>query len=197
MSVPYTTPPSLARGARVALLAPAGPLAGKPDLERAEQNVRSLGWQPLTYPHALAREGYLAGDDASRLADLNAAIRDPRVDGIWCLRGGYGVMRILDGLDTDAMRSRPRAVIGFSDITALHTAVGKHAEVIGYHGPHAAAPLTSFSRDSLTRAVVQGTDSCGIAPAARTMRPGRAQGRLVGANLCPRRADPRLRVSAP
>ena len=51
------------------------------------------------------------GDDTSRLADLNAAIRDPRIDGIWCLRGGYGTMRILDAVDYDSLRRKPKAVI--------------------------------------------------------------------------------------
>src|SRR3978361_2026016 len=112
MSVPYTTPPSLAPGARGARLAPAAPLAAPSDLERAESNVRALGWEAHTYPHALSRDGYLAGDDASRLADLNAAIRDPRIDGIWCLRGGYGTMRILDAIDYDSLRRTPKAIIG-------------------------------------------------------------------------------------
>ena len=177
------TPPLLAPGARVALVAPAGPVSKDGTFHTAVQQAKSFGWEPVIGDNVGARTRYLAGSDEQRLHDLNAAFRDESIDGIWCLRGGYGVMRILDGLDTAAMRSRPRAVIGFSDITALHTAVGRHAEVIGYHGPHAAAHLTSFSRDSLTRAVVQGTDSCGIAPAARTLRPGRAQGRLVGGNL--------------
>ena len=177
------TPPLLAPGARVALVAPAGPVSKDGTFHTAVQQATSFGWEPVIGDNVGARTRYLAGSDEQRLHDLNAAFRDESIDGIWCLRGGYGVMRILDGLDTAAIRSRPRAIIGFSDITALHTAVGRHAEVIGYHAPHAAAHLTSFSRDSLTRAVVHGTDSCGIAPAARTLRPGRARGRLVGGNL--------------
>ena len=189
MSVPYTTPPSLAPGARVALLAPAGPLAGQPDLERAEQNVRSLGWQPLTYPHALAREGYLAGDDASRLADLNAAIRDPRIDGIWCLRGGYGVMRILDAIDYDALRRAPKPIIGFSDITALHLAVRARSGIVSYHGPAARAELTPFSRESLacatgtTTATSAARDPFADAPPLTWLQEGRAVGPLEGGNL--------------
>ena len=177
------TPPLLAPGARVALVAPAGPVSKDATHRTAVQQARSFGWEPVIGENVTARTRYLAGTDEQRLNDLNAALRDDTIDGIWCLRGGYGVMRILDGLDVDAMRSRPRALIGFSDITALHAALGRHSQVIGYHGPHAAAPLTSFSRDSLTRAVILGTDSCGVAPAARTIRSGRAEGRLVGGNL--------------
>ena len=177
------TPPLLAPGARVALVAPAGPVSKDGVFRTAVQQARSFGWEAVIGDNATARTRYLAGSDEQRLLDLNAALRDDTIDGIWCLRGGYGVMRILDGLDTAAMSARPRAVIGFSDITALHAALGRHSQVVGYHGPHAAAPLTSFSRDSLTRAIVDGTDSCGLAPAARTFRSGRAEGRLVGGNL--------------
>ena len=177
------TPHPLAAGARVALVAPAGPLRGAEDLARAEANTRALGWEPVVAPHALARTGYLAGDDASRAADVNAALRDPRVDAVWCLRGGYGAMRILAAIDWAALRERPRPLIGFSDITALHAAAGRVAGVASYHGPTARAVLTPFSRDSLERAVARGGDPCGRAPAADCLRGGRARGRLVGGNL--------------
>ena len=167
--MPYTTPPSLAAGARVALLAPAGPLADESQLERAEHNVRSLGWESVTYPHALSRDGYLAGDDASRLADLNAAIHDPRIDGIWCLRGGYGVMRILDAIDYESLRRAPKPIIGFSDITALHLAVRARCHIVSYHGPPARAELTPFSRESLARAT-GATGSTGDAPVTSSAR---------------------------
>ncbi|MEO8880038.1 MAG: LD-carboxypeptidase [Gemmatimonadaceae bacterium] len=187
--MPYTTPPLLAPGARVALLAPAGPLADTGDLERAERNVRAMGWEPHTSPHALERDGYLAGDDASRLADLNAAIRDPRIDGIWCLRGGYGAMRILDAIDYDSLRRVPKAIIGYSDITALHLAVRVRADIVTYHGPTARAVLTPFSRESLTRAtsVTSGTtvarDPFAGAPPLTWLQEGSAPGRLEGGNL--------------
>jgi muramoyltetrapeptide carboxypeptidase len=189
MSVPYTTPPALAPGARVALLAPAGPLASPADVERAERNVRDLGWEPRTYPGALARDGYLAGDDASRLADLNAAIRDPRIDGIWCLRGGYGSMRILDAVDYDSLRRRPKAVIGFSDITALHLAIRARSDLVSFHGPTARAELTPFSRESLARATLAtSSDHSARNPFASSapltwLQEGRATGRLEGGNL--------------
>src|SRR5690606_7823339 len=81
-------------GSRIALIAPAGPLP-EGAIERAERRVRELGWEPLTARHARARRGYLAGTDRERLADLEDAIESPENDGIWCLRGGYGTMRLL------------------------------------------------------------------------------------------------------
>ncbi|MFL5577792.1 MAG: LD-carboxypeptidase [Gemmatimonadaceae bacterium] len=177
-------PPALAPGARVALVSPAGPLRDDTDLARAVENARALGWEPTVGEHALARRGYFAGEDEARLADLNRAIADDRVDGVWCLRGGYGAMRLLPALDYDALRRRPKALVGYSDITALHAAVGRRAGVATFHGPTARAELTPFSRASLERALAAGGDEpCGAAPAARTLRPGRARGVLAGGNL--------------
>ena len=167
----------------MALVAPAGPLRNAAELDTAIANAESLGWTPSVGAHVLARDGYLAGTDAERLADLNNALKGSSTDGIWCLRGGYGTMRLLDRVDYAALASRPRAIIGFSDVTALHAAVGRRADLVSYHGPTARGPLAPFSRDSLVRAVATGSDSCGDARGARTIAPGRARGRLVGGNL--------------
>ena len=183
MSVPIVSPPALAVGARVALLSPAGPLAGDEDLERAMRNARTLGWEPHASPHALAREGYLGGDDASRLADLNAAIRDPRIDAIWCLRGGYGSMRVLDAIDYDALRRAPKAIIGYSDITALHLAVRARSGIVSFHGPTARAVLTPFSRQSLLCATSGGCDPFAESSPLTWLQEGSAAGRLEGGNL--------------
>ena len=166
----------------MALVAPAGPLRGPEDLHRAQDNARSLGWQPVTASHVLARDGYLAGSDANRLADLNDALTDEHTDAIWCVRGGYGAMRLLGGIDYAAMRRRPKPIVGYSDITALHAAIGTRCETVTYHGPTARAELTPFSRSSLQRAL-DGGDPCGEATEAVTLRAGRARGRLVGGNL--------------
>ena len=176
-------PPPLAPGARVALIAPAGPLRDAGDLERAAANARSLGWEPVPGSSALDRLGYFAGTDAARLADLNRALNDPAIDAVWCIRGGYGAMRLLPGIDYGALVRRPRALIGYSDITALHAAAGASAGLITFHGPTARAELTPFSRSSLERAVRQDLPLCGQAPGARTVVPGRAEGRLAGGNL--------------
>ncbi len=177
-------PPPLAPGARVALVAPAGPLRDATELERAESNARAFGWEPVVGAHALARHDYFAGDDAARLADVNTALRARDVDAIWCLRGGYGAMRLLEEIDYGALAARPRALIGYSDITALHCAVAARVPgLVTFHGPTARAALSPFSRDSLRRAVVDGADPCGAMPTARVLRRGHAAGRLAGGNL--------------
>jgi muramoyltetrapeptide carboxypeptidase len=176
-------PPPLSAGARVALVAPAGPLRSPDELDLAIAQVRSLGWEAVVGDNALARAGYLAGDDEMRIRDLDAAFADDTIDGIWCLRGGYGAMRLLRALDYPALARHPKALIGYSDITALHAAVGVECGLVTYHGPTARTKLSDFSRDSMVRALIEREDPCGAAPDARILRGGRARGRLVGGNL--------------
>ena len=176
-------PPLLPAGARVALVAPAGPLSGPEELDTSIANARSLGWEPVPGANVLARHGYLGGTDAERLQDLNAALADESVDAIWSARGGYGAMRLLPYVDWAALSRRPRALIGFSDVTALHAAASTRCGLVTYHAPTARGALTEFSRTSLARAVIEGSDPCGRAEGARTVRGGRTRGRLVGGNL--------------
>lgn len=177
-------PRLLGPGSRVALVSPAGPLRDESDLDRAIENTRSLGWEPVVGAHVLERDGYLAGSDEHRLADLNRFAADSSIDGVWCIRGGYGTMRLLDGLDFDAWRTHPKALIGYSDVTALHAALTKQAGLVTYHGPTARAALTELTRESLRQIVACGCRGYRIDSAdIECLRPGRARGRLVGGNL--------------
>lgn len=179
---PLIAPPLLAPGARVALISPSGPLRDVTELARAEGHARVFGWETLVGPHAMGRVGYFAGTDEQRAADLVSAIADPTIDGIWCLRGGYGAARLLPMLNLEAISAQPKTLIGYSDITALHAAWW-HAGVTSFHGPTGRSELTMMTRDSLRKAVVAGTDSAGSAPRSAVIRGGSATGRLVAGNL--------------
>jgi len=144
--------PSLASGARVALVAPAGPLSLPSDLDRARENARLFGFDAVLGKHVEERHFYFAGSDEHRLADLNRAIRDASIDAVWCLRGGYGAIRLLDGIDYEALRRRPKAIIGYSDITALHSAVAMKCGLSTIHGPTARSRLSAFAERSLRAA---------------------------------------------
>lgn len=180
---PIRPVPPLQPGALVALVAPAGTLTGAEDVERGEENTRSLGWEPRTGAHVTKRHRYFAGTDEERLSDLNDAIRDDEIDAIWCLRGGYGAMRILPGVDYEALAQRPKPLIGFSDLTSLLSAVSGRCRIVCFHGPTARMRLTDFSRASLVAAVGEGRNPCGTATNSRVLRGGTAEGRLVGGNL--------------
>ena len=174
---------SLGGGSRVALVAPSGILPDRAQVELAIENARSLGWIPVLGENVSELHGYLAGTDEQRAADLNKALRDETIDAIWCVRGGYGAMRLLRDIDFAALKANPRPLIGFSDITALHAAIHSECGIVSFHGPTARGELTEFSRDSLLRAVEAQVDPCGEAPSARVLRPGKARGRLAGGNL--------------
>ena len=173
----------LSPGARVALVAPSGILTDAEHIERAMENARSLGWTPVLGENVSRLHGYLAGTDEERLADLNRALRDEDVDAIWCIRGGYGAMRLLPGIDYDALRSHPRPLIGFSDITALHAAIHRECGIVSFHGPTARGEMSDFSRSSFARALIEQTDPCGRVAGGRVLRSGKARGRLAGGNL--------------
>jgi muramoyltetrapeptide carboxypeptidase len=192
----FVRPLKLAAGARVALIAPAGPLLERDDLTRAEALCRALGYEPQLGQNAYKHYGYLAGTDHERLADLNAALRDPKVDAIWCIRGGYGVTRVLDRIDFAALSSKPKPIIGFSDITALLNAVSRAAGVISFHGPVARASMPSFSREHFERVLTKAEPAgrLGRIPQAEhillpqehrivTLCGGIAEGPLAGGNL--------------
>ncbi len=142
-----------------------------------------MSWEPVLGAHVTERDGYLAGSDAQRADDFNSFAADDSIDAIWCVRGGYGAMRLLDHIDYDTWRRRPKPLIGYSDITALHAALGRAADVVTFHGPTAREEMSEFSADSLARALTLGVDPCGLAPDARTLVSGRARGRLTGGNL--------------
>jgi muramoyltetrapeptide carboxypeptidase len=167
----------------VALVSPSGPLKGQEELELALANARSMGWDPAPGAHAVAREGYFAGSDAARAEDLNWALSDPKIDGVWFLRGGYGAVRILESINYAALRSRPLPITGYSDITAIHAAVAVNCQIVSYHGPTARTRLSNFTRASLAAAVSRGSESCGRADGARVLNPGVAEGRVLGGNL--------------
>jgi len=181
-------PPALAPGARVALVAPAGPLP-EGAIDRAVERIERWGWIPQVGRYARSRHGYLAGPDEERAEDLNAALRAADNDAIWFLRGGYGTMRILDRIDWSALVERPRPVIGFSDNTAIHLALHRRG-LVGFHGPHAATEeLPPFAERGLHRALTVAEPMGaipfpeGAPPRAETLVGGAAEGPLVGGNL--------------
>lgn len=176
-------PEKLSAGARVALVSASGPLRGEEDVARAESHVREFGWEPVRGAHVLGRRGYLAGSDVERLRDLQGALDASDVDAVWCVRGGYGMTRILAELSLDRFALRPKPVIGFSDVTALHCAVWARAGVVSFHGHTARAEMPQMSVASMRAAVTRSAQPCGVWAAADVVRGGRVFGRLAGGNL--------------
>ncbi|MEL6638738.1 MAG: LD-carboxypeptidase [Bacteroidota bacterium] len=180
----YTKPPALRPGDTIGLIAPAGPLR-KSAAQQALQNLSQLGLQGVFGEHVHQREGYLAGRDSDRLRDLHRFFADPQIAGIWCLRGGYGSMRLLPQLDYELIRRHPKVLIGYSDITALLLAVYRHCGLVCFHGPLAGAPLTDFSTRYWRALLMPSAPSpvelgTGMPP---TPNPREVLGPLIGGNL--------------
>lgn len=141
-------PPRLREGSRVALIAPAGPVAGE-RIDVAIDRCARLGLVPVLGAAARSRHGgYLAGSDDDRLEDLQWALTSPEIDAVWALRGGYGTMRLLQRVDLSPLVSRPRPYIGFSDNTAIHLALLAR-RVVSFHAPHAGGESTPLAEQTL------------------------------------------------
>ncbi len=179
-------PPRLAPGSRVALVAPAGPVTEERVTGALERCAR-LQLEPVLGAAARERAAYFAGPDALRAADLQWAIDADDIDAIWALRGGYGAMRLLPIVDFTPLLARPKALVGFSDITALHLVLLR-AGLVSFHGPHPEADVAPTT-DECFRRVLFEAEPAGVLPlpvgAERpaTLLSGVAEGPLVGGNL--------------
>jgi muramoyltetrapeptide carboxypeptidase len=183
-------PSRLAPGARVAVVATSGPV---PE-ERLQAGLDVLrGWDldPVAGPHVLDRHGefgYLAGTDADRAADLQNAWCDPSVDAVLCARGGYGVMRMVELLDWEAMRAAgPKVLVGFSDVTALHEAFAARLGLVTLYGPMAAGAdfiKNTRAQEHLKATLFAPETVRTIASGGTALVPGRARGVTLGGCLC-------------
>jgi len=181
-AVGFTFPAPLEPGSRIAVVAPASPFD-------REELMRGLAWLRTRYElrlssSILSRRGYLAGDDTHRAEQLTRAIEDESVSAIVCARGGYGAMRILDRVPWETFVRRPKWLVGFSDVTALHLAASALG-VASIHGPNVTGLGRSIS--AAERASLLASLEEPAAPAKWTgldvLCPGAAEGPLVGGNL--------------
>jgi muramoyltetrapeptide carboxypeptidase len=195
-ALPLLKPPRLAAGDTVGLVLPARMAFEPSRIALAREQLEAIGLRVKVGAHAYARDSYLAGSDEERAADLNAMFADPEVRGIFCFTGGWGSPRVLPRLDFERIRRQPKALIGFSDITALLNAVHQRTGLVTFHGPVADGDLKPWTLEQLRRVVMSPAPIGVLAnppkkddelvPRAHrilTLRAGRATGKLVGGNL--------------
>ena len=128
-------PSPLRKGDRAALLAPASPFADEARLDLSVRALTDAGLEPVLFKSARAADGYLAAPDAVRAADLNRAFADDSIRAVFCMRGGYGCLRILDLLDYSLIRAHPKLLCGFSDVTVLSMALAARCGMSTLHAP--------------------------------------------------------------
>jgi muramoyltetrapeptide carboxypeptidase len=127
-------PPALPGKATIAVVAPASPPQERSGIEQATAYFESRGHEVVFGPNHRKVHGYLAGNDEERAADLQWALSEPGIDMVHALEGGYGTARLYPLIDWEALGA-PRIVCGFSDLTALHLFVQRHAGWVSFYGP--------------------------------------------------------------
>jgi len=128
-------PKALRHGDTIGIVVPAGPV-DRPRIDRALRRVEQRGFRIKTYGDIYRSADYLAGDDVTRAQELMDAFADRETAAVWCARGGYGVVRLLERIDFDLIRRNAKVFIGFSDITALHIAIQQRCGLVTFHGPN-------------------------------------------------------------
>jgi len=188
-------PPRLFPGAVIGLVAPGGHTTEAAIL-KAVRNIESLGWRVKQGANLRAVFGNYGGTVQQRVDDVHAMFADPEVDAIWAIRGGAGCISLVAHLDYALIRSHPKILLGYSDITALHLAIYRQAGLVTFHGPVASSTLSDYAREQLLAVLADPQPA--IIPmssanayqglrdplyAVRTIHAGVATGVLMGGNL--------------
>lgn len=194
---PLIKPPRLEPGDLVGIIAPGGHTSPK-SIDKAVRNIESLGLRVKLGEHINEVHGNYGGTVAQRLEDLHAMFADPQVNAVWAIRGGSGCISLLPDIDYALIRANPKVLIGYSDITALHLAINRHAGLVTFHGPVASSTFSEYAvaqlrnvlmepRERYTIAMSQDNAHKAVAEpqyAVRTVHGGQCTGRLTGGNLC-------------
>jgi muramoyltetrapeptide carboxypeptidase len=188
-------PKPLRKGDTVGLVSPSSASEDGFSLQLAREAMEALGFKVKVAAHVAARRGHLAGTDTERAGDLNAMFADPDVRAVVCARGGSGAARLLPLLDYDAIRRDPKVLLGYSDITALHSAIHAKTGLVTFHGPVGSGSWNRFNVDQFQRVffdrelptwrnkVEAGDELVPRRNRTITVRGGKASGELVGGNL--------------
>lgn len=187
-------PKVLRAGDLVGVIAPGTAVPDPDRLALVEPTLKHFGLRAKLGRYVAQGSGHVSRSINERLDDLHAMFRDPDVAAVFCIRGGYGTMQLLDGIDYDLIRRHPKVFIGYSDITALHLAINARAGLVTFHGPIVLSSFTDYTQQSFRQALFD-TRPAGkltnppehnpLRPAhpLRTIRAGTATGPLVGGNL--------------
>ncbi|MFQ5444814.1 MAG: LD-carboxypeptidase, partial [Nitrospinales bacterium] len=180
-------PKKLKKGDAVGIVAPAG-VVNAVELEKGIEVFKRKGLRPVLGKHVFARDKYMAGTDAQRAEDLMLMFENPEIKAIVCVRGGYGVNRILHFLSAKTIRQNPKIVVGASDITILLIYLMQKCSLVPFHGPMVAG---NFGRYPMKKTKKQffdllfgRTEGKKMTSAqARILNPGLAKGPVTGGCL--------------
>lgn len=179
-----TTPPFLNRGDRVAIAAPARKISAE-ELDPAIKLFESWGLEVTLPEHLFDTDHQFAGDDTTRAALLQQLLDDPEVRAVFCARGGYGTVRLIDRLDFSAFAQHPKWIVGFSDITVLHSHIHRHLSIETLHAtmPIDIPGIGSYPSTDSMHCCLWGEQIAYRCAAQQLNRNGEAEGEVVGGNL--------------
>tara|TARA_R110002050_G_scaffold69507_12_gene150479 strand:- start:12987 stop:14045 length:1059 start_codon:yes stop_codon:yes gene_type:complete len=150
-------PRALKKGDTIGLIAPG--YAIKPEvLVEAKATLEKMGFKPFHTDRIHGNHGYFSNTDRERVVDLNEMFANKKVDGILCARGGYGCTRIMHLIDYELIGKNPKALIGFSDITALLNGIHQETGLITFHGPVGSTLNDPYSIEQLQNVVMKSKD---------------------------------------
>ncbi len=186
--------PRLKPGDTVGLITPSSYVSDPDELAFAKRFCEFFQLKWKLGKNVGQRYGYLAGTAQQRVDDLHSMFSDREVRGVICIRGGYGSAQMLDRIDYALIRDNPKVFLGYSDITALHTAIGQRTGLVTFHGPVSLSHLTDWSQQHLRTAMFTGepigpvtnppeSNPLRASHTLRTVRGGSAVGALAGGNL--------------
>jgi len=178
-----TTPPVLKYGDKVGLVATARKISLK-ELDDGIALLKNWGLVPVVGKTIGLEDNQYAGTDAERTSDFQTMLDDPEIKAIWCTRGGYGTVRIIDQLDFYKFVKSPKWIVGYSDVTVLHS----HLHKIGFKTIHATMAVslksnTPFAIASLKQSLFGEKPNFDYTTTNSLNRIGSAKGKLVGGNL--------------
>jgi muramoyltetrapeptide carboxypeptidase len=176
------TPPYLQKGDTVAIVATARKHIDD-DLKLAKEFLENWGLKAVLGSSIGLDQNQLAGTDEDRARDFQQQLDNKNVKAIWCVRGGYGTVRMVDLIDFSKFKQHPKWVIGFSDVTVLHS----HLSTLGFESIHGMMPVnipraTPEAKETLRKALFGESLSYAI-PYDKMNKLGKAKGELVGGNL--------------
>jgi muramoyltetrapeptide carboxypeptidase len=180
-------PPPLKPGGAIGIVSP-GRWAERVWIDEPKAFFESRGYRVVVHPQNNLRDGQLAGSDAARAEAIMDMFADTSIDAIICARGGTGSLRLLDKLDYELIRKNPKPFIGYSDISLLVNAISQRCGFVTYHGPlgwnFAQSNNDPRTISDLLAALGGSQSGCKrLYPEAECVRPGNAEGVLVGGNI--------------
>jgi muramoyltetrapeptide carboxypeptidase len=184
VSLSLKKPPALKPGDTIGVAAPASPF-NRANFDKGLVVLQSLGFKIHIPDDLFQHEGYLAGSDKSRADQLMRLLVDSSVNGIIGARGGFGAMKVLPLLDFDYIKSSPKVLIGFSDLTALLVGFVDKCRWVVFHGPTVTAlrNANQMSIESLHQAISGRSPATLFARNGNVICKGVATGPLIGGNL--------------